>query len=133
MDVKDVVRLAHQNSKDHGFWDGEQNLSEKLMLIVTEVSEACECLRGASRERFPESDFLDAVDDTGFSQYHFDLTHYPDVAFQNNVKDTFPDELADIVIRVADLAGYLGYDLDRHIQLKMEYNASRPKKHGKNF
>jgi NTP pyrophosphatase (non-canonical NTP hydrolase) len=57
----------------------------------------------------------------------------PEMAFKSSVKDTFPDELADIIIRVGDLAEYLGYDLERHVELKMEYNSHRPKRHGKNF
>ena len=133
MDLKEVVKIAHENSTAHGFWEGEQNISEKLMLIVTEVSEACDCLLDASGDGMPDADFLDKVDETGFNQYQFDLVNHPDLAFKCNVKDTFPDELADIVIRVADLAGHLGYDLDRHVKLKMIYNASRPIKHGKNF
>lgn len=129
MDLKEVVKIAHENSTAHGFWEGEQNISEKLMLIVTEVAEACECLRDSSGEAMPDPGFLDEPG----TQYQFDLVHFPDLAFKSNVKNTFPDELADIVIRVADLAGHLGYDLDRHVKLKMEYNASRPVKHGKNF
>lgn len=39
-------------------------------------------------------------------------------------------ELADVVIRVADLAGYLGIDLGAAIRGKMEFNAGRPHRHG---
>lgn len=39
-------------------------------------------------------------------------------------------ELADVVIRVADLAGYLGIDLGAAIRGKMEFNATRPHRHG---
>ena len=42
-------------------------------------------------------------------------------------------ELADAVIRIADLCGYLGIDLDAVIEEKMAYNAGRPYKHGKRF
>ena len=42
-------------------------------------------------------------------------------------------ELADAVIRIADLCGHLGIDLDAVIAEKMAYNADRPYKHGKRF
>lgn len=42
-------------------------------------------------------------------------------------------ELADAVIRIADLCGYLGIDLDAVISEKMAYNETRPFKHGKRF
>lgn len=41
------------------------------------------------------------------------------------------EELADIVIRVCDLAGYLEIDLGRAVHKKMLHNATRPRLHGK--
>lgn len=43
----------------------------------------------------------------------------------------FAEELADIVIRTADLAGKMGVDLESIIIAKMEKNANRPYLHGK--
>ena len=40
-------------------------------------------------------------------------------------------ELADIVIRVADLAGFLDVNLGLAVHRKMAVNRSRPRKHGK--
>ena len=47
----------------------------------------------------------------------------------------FAEELADadVVIRVADLAGGSGVDLEREITRKMAKNKARPKLHGKAF
>ena len=42
-----------------------------------------------------------------------------------------PIELADAIIRICDTCGQYGIDLDRAIRLKMEYNKTRPYKHGK--
>jgi NTP pyrophosphatase (non-canonical NTP hydrolase) len=53
------------------------------------------------------------------------------------VKDNKPEglgvELADAVIRIADLCGYLGVDLEEVIKAKINYNSKRPYKHGKKF
>ena len=43
------------------------------------------------------------------------------------------EELADVFIRVADLAGYLEIDLVRAIDQKMTANQARPHLHGKRF
>jgi NTP pyrophosphatase (non-canonical NTP hydrolase) len=43
------------------------------------------------------------------------------------------EELADVVIRTADLAGGLGFDLEKAIEEKMERNKHRPRLHGKKF
>lgn len=42
-------------------------------------------------------------------------------------------ELADIIIRVFDLAGHYNIDLDSVVRLKMDYNSQRPYKHGKSY
>ncbi|MDC6267739.1 MazG nucleotide pyrophosphohydrolase domain-containing protein [Lysinibacillus fusiformis] len=42
----------------------------------------------------------------------------------------FQEELADVCIRVFDLAGSKGIDLESIIMAKMAYNKTRPYKHG---
>jgi NTP pyrophosphatase (non-canonical NTP hydrolase) len=53
--------------------------------------------------------------------------------FKENIKDTFEDELADTVIRILDLCGARGIDLEKHIYLKLKYKATRERMHGKNY
>jgi len=43
------------------------------------------------------------------------------------------EEMADIMIRVADFAGYFGIDLEAAILRKMAHNETRPYRHGKAF
>lgn len=45
-------------------------------------------------------------------------------------RENFVEELADVCIRVFDLCGDLGVDLDAAIQKKMEQNRGRAYKHG---
>lgn len=90
----ELIKTAHEHAKAGGWWDTERNTGELLMLIVSECGEALEAHR---KGKFA---VLTALD----------LTH-PGVAEQNEafklyIKDTFEDELADIVIRVADWMGY---------------------------
>ncbi len=85
------------------------------MLVVTELSEACEADR--------EGNYCRVVD----------ITELPKEGFKSLVKDTFEDELADVVIRVADLAGSLNIDLESHVKAKLKYNETRKMKHGKKY
>jgi oligoribonuclease len=48
-------------------------------------------------------------------------------------KNNFGEELADVVIRVADLAEFVGVDLSREVVAKLIKNADRPNKHSKKF
>ena len=54
-------------------------------------------------------------------------------ALRYDDRDNFAEELADVAIRLADLCGGLGIDLEAEIKKKMEKNKSRGYKHGKAF
>lgn len=54
-------------------------------------------------------------------------------ADRNGDSDNFIEELADICIRVFDLCGELGIDLEHAIEQKMEHNKTREYKHGKRY
>lgn len=117
--LPEITEAAHGNAVSKGFWDDQKlaphshlldlgrvqrTIPEKLALIHSEVSEALEDYR--------DGHMVTTVDAKGKPV-------------------GFPSELADIVIRICDLAGALGIDLDAEIEQKVRYNASRPHKHGK--
>jgi len=54
-------------------------------------------------------------------------------ALRDDDKETFQEELADVIIRVLDLAGYLGIDIDAQVEAKMEKNRGRPHLHGREW
>jgi len=94
-----LVDACHTNSVAHGFWDVPAEthvIPAKLMLIVSEVSEALE-------------------------------------AHRNGDKANMGEELADIIIRVCDLAGEQEIDLGAEVLAKMAHNANRPYLHGKAY
>ena len=116
--LNEYVGAAHENAVDKGWWDGHPVSCEglrprremtpdqvlaKLMLIVTEVAEAAEDVRNGD---------MDAIQVEG------------------EKPAGFPTELADIVIRVFDLAGALGIDLQAEVARKMLHNYTRPPRHG---
>jgi NTP pyrophosphatase (non-canonical NTP hydrolase) len=130
MTISELSRKAHANALDKGFWSVEAsgetpNIAEKLMLIVSEVSEALEALRNNNFRPFPK-EFLE------LARKDFESKE-PAHLFKTVIKNHMSDELADIVIRVADLAGYMNIDLETHIELKIAYNATRERLHGKRF
>lgn len=122
MRIKDLQKQAHALAKQKGFWEilpdtkkvAPRNLSELLMLIVTELGEACEALRKNLRQ--------DVISQAANCRTKGEW-----------LKDTFEDELADAVIRICDLAESEGINLEWQIKKKMEYNKTRPIKHGKQF
>lgn len=118
-----AAKIIHSNNKEKGFYDNQRNVGEMLMLVVTELSEALEAHR---KERFMyEHDKANLKLNPTFENIEF---WYPNV-----VKGTFEEEIADTFIRLLDLSAYLGIDIETHIQLKVEYNKTRERLHGKTY
>jgi len=119
----ETAAYVHKMNKEKGFWDeAHPNVGEKLMLIVTEVAEALEAVR-RKEQPYANPDTVEYLKKAGFDK----------VLFEANIKNSFEDEIADTMIRLFDLAGYYNIDLDFHIPMKLKYNQTRGKKHGKNF
>ena len=105
MTLNELRDECHAIARSKGWYDGpgERNIGEQLMLIVTEVAEAMEDLRDEK------------------------MTMSVDVAGK---PIGFPSEIADVLIRVFDLAGYLWIDLDSAVWAKIKYNERRAYRHG---
>jgi NTP pyrophosphatase (non-canonical NTP hydrolase) len=120
--MSELNSLAHTiylDNKAKGFHESERNKGEELMLVVTELGEAMECVR---KDWYARWDDYDKDIDSGML--------FP-LAFKGNIKDTYEDEIADAIIRLLDICGSRGIDIEKHIIHKMNYNRTRPYKHGK--
>lgn len=115
-----------------GFATHWHNTGEKLMLIVTEVSEAYEAFR-----HIPQ-DIIDTLQNqqepVGAAHRgalcRADLPAEVQTQYEPVVAN-FKEELADIFIRLADLASSLDIDLEEEVMKKMQTNEGRPWRHGK--
>lgn len=106
LSINDIILAAHQNATAKGFWDNSQTFGESIALIHSELSEALEDYRSGEKPS--------------------------DLKYEANGKPIgIPSELADAVIRIADLCGHWDIDLEKAIEDKMAYNATRPHMHGK--
>ncbi|MCD5398254.1 MAG: hypothetical protein LR120_00725 [Dehalococcoidia bacterium] len=106
--IKELIRDSHQISKDHGWWeDPNKSVGELLALVHSEISEALEVYRDLGKE--------------GLSKNWVE---------ENGKPEGFTVELADAIIRIADMCGAYELDLEEALTKKMEYNKSRPYRHG---
>ncbi len=105
MKINEMIAAAYEAAKEKG-WHQEGkpfNIPEKLALIHSEVSEALEAYRN----------------------------NEPLIWFEASGKPQgMATELADVVIRIADLCGKLNIDLEEAISTKMAYNTTRAYRHG---
>lgn len=100
--INEMVELIHQRNIQAGWFSDietglrkDRNVPEMLCLVHSEVSEAMEGYR------------KNLMDD-----------HLP-------TRKMCEVEIADAIIRLLDLAGYLGYDLGGALTEKLEYNLQR--------
>jgi NTP pyrophosphatase (non-canonical NTP hydrolase) len=91
----------NQTAIEKGWWKGDRNDGEILMLMVSELAECLEALRhdNPPDDHIPEFTGVEA-------------------------------ELADTIIRIMDFAFAKGHRVAEALIAKIEYNKNRPHKHG---
>lgn len=104
-------------------------IAQKIMLIVTELSESIESDRKSRIADWIE--YQRIIDELKRDNYKSEFVFVS--AFEGAIKDTFEDEIADAIIRIFDLCAKVGIDIIKHIKYKMEYNKTRDKLHGKEY
>jgi len=122
----------HKNALEHGFYEVNPSIDplviDKLLLIHSEIGETTEAYRTghfANIDKYNKA--IKIVEDL---ENNSDTRR---LIFESEIKDSFEDEIADTIIRLLDLCGYLEIDVDKHIELKHKYNKARAYKHGKAF
>ena len=124
--INKLAEEVHRNAKNKGFHDNPPSIGESIALIHSEVSEALEADRVDKHCQIKGEVVVHLA-------IHAPTNEYFKREFKGHIKDTFEDELADIMIRVMDLAASKGIDLDAHIKAKMRYNSLREHMHGKKY
>jgi|SRR5690554_806715 len=116
MSIKETQLRVHLMAAEKGWWDpygldtrrgcfalSVDEILAKIALIHAEASEAVEAVRRGEPVIWRD---------------------------ESGKPEGLAIELADIVIRVMDLCGGLGIELEEAIAEKIEFNATRPERHG---
>ena len=103
MTLNQISRSVYQNAKEHGWWDDPRSFGDIIALCHSELSEALEEYRnGKPMQYFGEDGKPEGV----------------------------AIEMVDCIIRILDWAGHENIDVDGLLEMKHEYNLSRPFRHG---
>ena len=106
--IRELQERAHKTAIEHGWWTGERNVGELIALMHSELSEALEEWR----------------------EYGYVSARRAWEAGAEPKPVGLGAELADCVIRIADFCKHYNLDLAALLEMKMEYNETRPYRHG---
>lgn len=103
MTITELIAVAHANAATKGFYCKPKSPKDLIELCQSELLEALEAYYGTGLESWTRDD---------------------------GKPEGLASELADVVILIASMSGYIGLDLEEHIAKKVAYNATRPYRHG---
>ena len=101
MNLNELRNRAYKTAREHGFHDEELSNEHCLCLVISELMEAVESDRKG--KHFP-ADEIEEYNNLQKGKFYISV-------FKNYIKDTVEDELADVIIRLLDLAGLREIDL----------------------
>lgn len=102
MNLNKLRDRAYKTACEHGFHDEELSNEHCLCLVISELMEAVEAHRKGRRVRINERETYELIQRKKFYMY----------AFDNYIKGSVEEELADAVIRLRDLCGLREIDID---------------------
>lgn len=117
MNLTEWMHEVHDLAVQKGWWDEPRSFGDLVSLVHSELSEALEEYRAGSP---------------------VDLTYYSggttgrldDQKGRRFKPEGVPSELADVIIRVLDMCGEHGIDIEAALRDKHEFNKTRSHRHG---
>jgi len=107
----------HETAVKKGWWEEDRTFPEILALCHSELSEALEDYRDGKPVNQVEGIFIERQGKE------------PEFA-KHEKPEGVPIELADCIIRILDYCGKEGIDIEAAVKMKMEFNETRPHRHG---
>lgn len=117
-----LAKRIYEFNVTMGWHSGPPDLAKYLMNLHSEVSELWEAWRANKVRDQHGASGIDVGDlcDKAVKMHAMDLP----------MLTCIEEELADILIRTLDTAHAFGVDIDRAVETKMKYNATRAHRHG---
>lgn len=102
--LNDLATAAHNNAVRHGFYNDKPTNEHLMMLVITEIAEAVQADRSEPGTEINARDRFEEMVADGYAEND---------AYETTIKGTKFDELADVCIRLLDMAGEKGIDFTK--------------------
>lgn len=124
----ELSKEIHQNAVEHGWWDEPRTFGEIVALCHSELSEALEEYRAGRPMVWYECIYDELPCDKSTCEV-YEKGHCSGLQVKDK-PEGIAVEMADCIIRILDWAGKEDVDMDAIIREKMDYNETRPYRHG---
>lgn len=125
--INELAKQIRFHNGVQGFVVDEKTLHQKLLLAVSEICEAQEELR--------DGHAIEKIYHAGTDKDNLPFSAKGNLnSFPFGVKpEGFSVEIADAIIRLLDICAAFEIDIEEVMLLKLNYNKTRPPKHGRQF
>lgn len=125
MNIKELINESYSVALEKGWHSPSKSDIEAIALCITELAEAIEEIR-------VDADSIYQTQDVLIEGHWTEKDILPnDSRWNKNLKpEGIVVELADCIIRIADLCGKNNWDLETALRIKMDYNKTRSFRHG---
>lgn len=128
--LNEMAKEIHANAVENGWWDEERSFGDIVALCHSELSEALEEYRAGRPMVWKACMTCDG----NTPCYEEGCGDWDNGKCELTCLSPKPEgiavEMADCIIRILDWCGKEGVDIDAIMQEKMEYNLTRPYRHG---
>lgn len=140
-DLRDAV---HQVALDKGWWEPQEQIvalplqgGPVTALVQRTFGDLVSLVHSEASEALEEHRAGHVPTEVYFTHPTGEVCHDQEcVALERGLLDAevkpegVPIELADVIIRVLDICGFYGIDIEEALRLKTAHNATRPYRHG---
>ena len=126
--LNELAKEIHANAVAHGWWEEERRFGDIVALCHSELSEALEEYRAGRPMVWYECLVSESSCEPG--HYHYSVHCCEGCGNKGEKPEGIAVEMADCIIRILDWCGKEGVNIDAILREKMEYNKTRPYRHG---
>lgn len=112
-ELQALAKKAYEIAAGHGFHDERKSVEHWLMLVITEIGEMVDADRKMKRAMMSMYDKNIAE-----PQPENRKKEHRKFCFETFVKNSIEDEMADVFIRLLDLAGDIGMVFDKYNEIQ---------------
>lgn len=109
MNIRILIEASHALGKDRGFWEQDKDLREEILYIFSNVGDIAKSFKKNKRANWEKYESLMYQLESD-QELKDDFNKISKNIFEKYIKDTFEDEITNVILRITDLIG--GKDID---------------------